>query len=115
METIESAPEVKVQQGLVPKYSLRKIKSKYLILDILSYAFYTDYKCARLWLFYWSRSSRALLIGNYPLFLSYFDFTKMAVVGFLDTSQLRLHFQVNCSSVPIAFFPKDQSEVETIC
>ena len=115
MEKRESAPEVKVQQGLVAKYSLGKIKSKYLMLDILSYAFYTDYKRARLWLFDWSRSSRALLIANYPLFLSYFDFAKMAVVGFLDTSQLMLHFQVNCTSVPIAFSPINQNEVETTC
>jgi hypothetical protein len=42
MEKRESPPEVKVQQGFVAKYSLGKIKSKYLILDILSYAWYTD-------------------------------------------------------------------------
>ena len=38
MEKRESPPEFKVQQGFVAKYSLGKIKSKYLILDILSYA-----------------------------------------------------------------------------
>ena len=42
MEKSESATEVKAQQGFVAKYSLGKIKSKYLILDILSYAWYTD-------------------------------------------------------------------------
>ena len=115
MDKCVIALEVKAQQGLVSKYSLGKIKSKYLILDILAFAWYTDYKRARLWLFDWSRSSRTLLTDNYPLFLSYFRLAKMAAVGFLETSQLRLNFQEMGSSTPIAFSPKNHEELETIC
>ena len=99
------------------KYSLGRIKSKYLILDILSYAWYTDPERARHWLYLWSRSSRALLTDNYPLFLSYFQPAKIAAVGFLESSQLRLDFQERGgrNSTPIAFSPKDHEELETIC
>ena len=51
MEKRQPAPQLKVQQVFVSKYSLGRIKSKYLILDILSYAWYTDHKRARHWLF----------------------------------------------------------------
>lgn len=115
MEKRQPAPQFKLQQVFVSKYSLGRIKSKYLILDILSYAWYTDHKRARHWLFAWSRSSRTLLTDNYPLFLSYFQLPKLAAVGFLESSQLRLDFQERGrSSTPIAFSPKDHEELETI-
>jgi hypothetical protein len=56
-----------------------------------------------------------LLTDNYPLFLSYFLLAKMAAVGFLETSQLRLNFQEKGSSTPIVFSPKSHDELETIC
>ena len=52
-----------------PKYNLSKIKTKYLILDILSFSGYRD--IALLMLYGGSRKLRQMLIQDYQIFLQY--------------------------------------------